>query len=557
MIQEMASLSIERALMDGIKEMVFIVRIDDSGLFYEFVNQAALSNTDLDQNSIGKTFFETQASELATMIHSQYMKVLKSNSQVIYEDSYEDPEGKRRYSKTCLTPMFNSLDKCTHVVSIVQDITGEVEAKQKSMEFLKSLEESRAYYHSLFEQNADAVLTLDLDGQIKGANPVGLKLSQLSKEELYRKRILDFVAPEDQQIALTNFQKAKQGEYINFRINIRQKENKQLSVLGKFIPIKIREITTGFYVILKDTRELDHMVELYIESEKNFRIIAENAHDIIILINRQNEYLFVSPSLEDVYGFSSEDYRLKEPFYNVHPEDEHTFYENLNDSIKNKEISKMRIRLKHKEGYWIWSELHGTPVFDDQNVYSHMVIIVRDVSLQKGYETQLEFLAFHDTLTTLPNRRFFQKSLEQALNDYQVKGSNFAVLLLDIDKFKSINDQWGHETGDAVICEFGERLKAQIRSTDLAARLGGDEFVVLLTGINHEESALRIMDNIRQAMVRTWRFEDVTFTVSTSIGMTMPDENSTTSSILKEADKAMYEEKEFKRGNVDDDRFSG
>nr|WP_162273623.1 GGDEF domain-containing protein [Planococcus versutus] len=108
-----------------------------------------------------------------------------------------------------------------------------------------------------------------------------------------------------------------------------------------------------------------------------------------------------------------------------------------------------------------------------------------------------------------------------------------------------------------MICEFGERLKTQIRSTDLAARLGGDEFVVLLTGINHEESALRIIDNIRQAMVRTWRFGDVTFTVSTSIGMTMPDENSTTSSVLKEADKAMYEEKEFKRGNVDDDRFSG
>lgn len=555
MIQKKATLSIEKALMNGIQEMVFIVRVDDNGLFYEFVNQAAMNKTDLNPDSIGKTFFETQTYELAEMINSQYMKVLQSKSPIEYEDSYTDPEGELRYSKTCLTPMFNSAGDCTHVVSIVQDITGEVKAKQESMESLWSLEESRSYYHCLFEHNADAILTLDLDGYIKGANPVGLMVSELPKEELYGRRILDFVVPEDRRTTLKNFHKAKKGEYHSFRVNINQVNNKLIGALVKFIPIKVRDVTTGFYVILKDMRELDHMVEMYIESEKNFRIIAENANDVIVLINHRKEYLFISPSIEAVYGFSPDEYSVKEPFHNVHPDDVEPLYKNLNDSIQSGAICKRRVRLKHKEGHWIWSEMHGTPVFDENETYSHMVIIVRDVSLQKSYETKLEFFAYHDPLTTLPNRRFFQEAVEKALIDYHEKGEHFAVLLLDIDKFKSINDYWGHEIGDAVIHEFGKRLQAGISKEDLAARLGGDEFIILLHGIDSEEAAGVVMDKIRLIMKNVWRFEDIVLSVSTSIGMTLPDESSTISSILKEADKAMYEEKKLKTGEIVHDRY--
>ncbi len=555
MIHQTATLSLEKALMNGIQEMVFIVRVDDHGLFYEFVNQAAMNKTDLTPDSIGKTFFETQEYELADMINSQYMKVLKSRKQVIYEDSYLDPEGELRFSQTRLTPMFNDADKCTHIVSVVQDITGEVKAKQESMESLLNLEESRSYYHSLFEHNADAIFTLDLDGHIKGANPVGLMVSQLPKEELYGRRILDFVVPEDRRTTLKNFHKAKKGEYANFRVNINQVDDERIGALVKFIPIKIRDVTTGFYVILKDMRELDQMVEMYMESEKNFRIIAENANDVIILINHRREYLFISPSLETVYGFSPEEYSVKEPFHNVHPEDVSLLAKNLNDSIKSGEICKRRVRLKHKLGHWIWSEMYGTPVFDDKDKYSHMVIIVRDVSLQKSYETKLEFFAYHDPLTTLPNRRYFQESLEKALMGFHEKGDKFAVLLLDIDKFKSINDYWGHEIGDAVIKEFGKRLEHAVGSADLVARLGGDEFIILLPGVSAVMSVESTMNEIRQIMKNEWEFEDIKFSVSTSIGMTRPTEKSTRSSILKEADRAMYEEKKFKKEEVAHERI--
>lgn len=514
-----------------------------------------MKKTELDQSAIGKNFHETQSQELADRVHAQYLNVLASGCEVVYEDSYVDPEGNIRHSKTRLSPMFDEAGSCSHIVSVVQDITNEVKAKEESAEAWKSLEESRSYYHSLFEHNADAILTLDLKGHIRGANPIGQMLSQMTMEELNGRRVLDFVVPEDRRRTLKNFRKAKNGIYTNFRVTINQKDNNRLGALVKFIPIKIQEVTTGFYVILKDMRELDQMVELYIESEKNFRIIAENANDVIILINHRKEYLYISPSLEDIFGYSPEEYEDKEPFHNIHPEDLEKLYGTLSASIKNGGICKMRVRVGHSDGHWIWSELHGTPVYEDDGKYSHMVMIVRDVSIQKDYETKLEFYAYHDPLTGLPNRRYFQESLEKALSDYHSKGDNFAVLLLDIDKFKGINDRWGHETGDAVIREFGKRLKDGIYKDDLAARLGGDEFIVLLPGVDSVKSAELVMNKIRQAMMREWELDDTILSVSTSIGMTMPEENSTLSSILKEADKAMYKEKNLKKQVSNTDRL--
>ncbi|WP_033543112.1 diguanylate cyclase domain-containing protein [Planococcus sp. CAU13] len=555
MIQGIATLSLEKALIDGIQEMIFIVRVEKEGMYYEFMNQSAMAHTDLDLSAIGKTFHDMQSKEMADMMSLQYSRVVDSGSQIIYEDSYVDPEGELRFSKTCLAPMFDGKGKLTHIVSMVQDITNEVVAKQDSMEAWKSLEESRSLYHSLFEHNGDAIFTLDLKGNISGANPIGQMLSGHTMEDLIGRRVVDFVVPEDRWRTMKNFRKAKKGIFTNFRITITQKNQERLGALVKFIPIKIQEVTTGFYVLLKDMRELDQMVDLYMESEKNFRVIAENANDVIILINHLKDYLYISPSLEDVFGFSPDEYKTTDAFYNIHPEDIGQLYGTLSASIKSGEVCKIRVRVGHKNGDWIWSELNGTPVFDDNGNYSHMVMIVRDISIQKDYETKLEFYAYHDPLTGLPNRRYFQESLEKALAGYQTKGENFAVFLLDIDKFKGINDKWGHEIGDAVIREFGKRLKAGIYKEDLAARLGGDEFIILLPGVDSEKSATLVMNKIREAMMQPWELEGITLSVSTSIGMTLPDKNSTISSILKDADKAMYAEKNLKQNKSHQDRL--
>ncbi|MDE0583309.1 GGDEF domain-containing protein [Planococcus sp. A6] len=208
-----------------------------------------------------------------------------------------------------------------------------------------------------------------------------------------------------------------------------------------------------------------------------------------------------------------------------------------------------------RNGHWIWSELLAKPVFDASESYSHMVIIIRDIDLQKKYEAKLELLAFRDPLTNLPNRRYFQESLEQALIDFRVKEKHFAVMLLDVDEFKQINDQWGHETGDAIIQEFGRRLETTVFESDVVARLGGDEFIILLANIDSVNCALTVIEKIRNIMKKTWTIEGMSLSVSTSIGLAMPHPEATVSSMLKEADQAMYKEKRARQGTNINHRF--
>ena len=277
-----------------------------------------------------------------------------------------------------------------------------------------------------------------------------------------------------------------------------------------------------------------------IESEKLFRIIAENAQDVIVLINDKHEYIYVSPSSHEVYGFDSAEYIGKPSVWHVHPEDMPRLEQNFKQALLDAKTYSLRLRIKHKVDGWLWSELKASPVYDESDNFKHMVMIIRDITLQKKNEDELEYFAYHDFLTDLPNRRFFTDRLLVELT----QDHSFAVCLLDIDHFKNINDQFGHDLGDSVIREFGRRLSATICKDSVAARLGGDEFVLLLPGVETEALAKEIAKEIQSAMEEPWSMRHTTLNVTTSIGISLVTSAVTTvTSVLKDADDAMYEAK--------------
>lgn len=547
MAKQESALSFDRVLMEGIQEMVFVVKVAEDSLRYEFINQAVMDRTELDRQDIGKSFYDTHSHETAEFLNSQYKKVVANGESITYEDAFLSPEKELFYSKTRLTPLCNDAGECTHIVSVVKDITNEKLAKMESLEAWKRLDESRSRYKSLFENNGDAIFTLDFNGQINGGNLTAEKLSLYKMNELAGKRMIDFVVPEDRKRTLKYYRQARNGLFKDYRVSFFQKNGERLGCLIKFIPIKINDVITGFYVIVKDMRELDQMVDLYVESEKNFRVIAENANDVIILINHKTEYLYVSPSIKEVYGFLPGEYMKKQAFHNVHPDDIALVEKNLMKAIQDKQTCTIRLRVEHKTKGWIWSELNGTPVFDEEKNFRHLVMIIRDITLQKEYETKLEFFAYHDSLTGLPNRRYFQERLSESLDGFQKHGKKFAVLLMDIDDFKCINDEWGHEVGDTVIQEFGKRLNSSIDEEDVGARLGGDEFVILLNKAQTEEAAAAAVSRIQEKIEAPWEIAGTTLTVTTSIGIAVAaKEADSTSDMLKIADLAMYEAKKSK-----------
>lgn len=545
MESEVASLSLARVLMEGIKEMVFVVRVDGVNSFtYDFLNNAVIERTSLVLASVGKTFDEVHSTLITKFLNEKYNEVVQTAQSTSYEDSFYSKENKLFYSKTLLTPFFDNRGKCTHIVSLVKDMTSEKTAKLESERIRERLEESSARYRSLFDNNADAIFTVDFNAHITGGNSSGSKLSGYFMKELAGKSFFDFVIAEDINRAKDHFRLSVLGEIKDWRLSISNKSGKSIACLVKFIPISVKNKITGFYMIAKDMTELDKISGLYEAGEENFRIIAENVHDVIILMDQDKKYLYMSPSSENIFGFRADTIIGQKPFHNVHPEDTIAAERAFNLAAKDGSTFQLQIRLLHKNRGWIWTEVSGTPVFGADQKFNRMVMVARDISIQKEYESQLHHFAYFDSLTELPNRRYFQAYATEKLELNDTSQRNLAVLLIDIDDFKNINDQWGHEIGDAVIQEFGYRLNRCMSGENMAARLGGDEFIVLLTDADDKEKVSEITDVIYRVMKEPINVQELSLHITISMGVALaPTEKIAISTIMKRADMAMYKAK--------------
>ncbi|WP_185959983.1 sensor domain-containing protein [Planococcus soli] len=543
-------LPFDKAFMAAIKDMVFIVKNEtNSILTYAFLNQAVFERTNLTEAAIGKTFQEVHDGNLADVLTMNYGQVLSIKEAVTYVDSYISPAGNSYYSESTLTPLFNEDGNCSYIIGVVKDTTAERLAKMESQEAWKRIKESRSRYRSLYDNNANAILSLDLTGRIQTGNSAVEQLTGFTPSEITGVEFSKFIYGKDSKLLDIHYKQTLIGVIQDFRTKFRDKSGHLIGVSIQFAPIEEESEIVGIYAVLRDMREIDHLINQYAESENRFRIIAENAHDVIVLMNYKGEILYVSPSIERVYGFIPEEYMEKPPFHNVHPEDISLVKNIYKQAVKEAKNYVIEIRMKHKTTGWHWSELQGTPIFNEQDQFIHMLTITRDITLQKEHEAKLHYYAYHDSLTGLPNRRFFKQRLSEEIASGQDNNEILAVILLDIDHFKRINDQLGHEVGDAVIEEFGRRISHPLEEHDLAARLGGDEFVLLLPSVTTREGAEQIAQKIQLAMKAPWTIHNGPPEVTASMGITLiPLTEATVSSVLKSADLAMYEAKEAGRG---------
>jgi diguanylate cyclase (GGDEF)-like protein len=173
----------------------------------------------------------------------------------------------------------------------------------------------------------------------------------------------------------------------------------------------------------------------------------------------------------------------------------------------------------------------------------------KEISQRLKAEEHIRHLAYHDTLTGLPNRKLFQERLGQELARAERLNSLVAVLFLDLDHFKDINDSYGHETGDMVLCEVAERLKSAVREFDLVSRLGGDEFTLFITGIQKDADIETVLVRIRAAFQAPLQVGGLLLPISCSVGMSrFPLDGTHPEELIWKADQAMYEAKRQKVG---------
>jgi diguanylate cyclase (GGDEF)-like protein/PAS domain S-box-containing protein len=273
--------------------------------------------------------------------------------------------------------------------------------------------------------------------------------------------------------------------------------------------------------------------------------VFEHTAEGIVITDADFNVLEVNQAYENITGFSSEEMAGKKPIQLSSDLHEPHFYESIWKTIENtgQWVGEIWNRRKSGESYPEW--LSVSKIVDAQGVIQNYVAVFTDITQRKLSEERLQFLANHDALTHLPNRALLQQRLEQALLRAQRNQSKIAVLFIDLDRFKVINDTLGHHAGDLLLQEAARRLQGCLRESDTVARQGGDEFVILLEDFADTQYLTSIARKIMSVLGQPFILLNQELHISASIGITVyPEDGTDMYSLLKNADVAMYRAKE-------------
>jgi diguanylate cyclase (GGDEF)-like protein/PAS domain S-box-containing protein len=286
----------------------------------------------------------------------------------------------------------------------------------------------------------------------------------------------------------------------------------------------------------------------FVVSEK-FNLFINSIPDAVIISNVAGEIININNTAAQLFGYPQEEFHhLK--IENLVPEDVRSYHKELRSEffdrpcprhINTRLSNSLRAVNKNNEEFPIESSLFS--INSDQGPLA--INILRDISERKIAEEKLEKQAFFDNLTTLPNRQYFNDILQRSFARSQRGKTLLAVLFIDLDKFKQINDTYGHIIGDKTLAEAARRMQSVMRAGDFIARLGGDEFSCILYSLNNTDEAISIAKRIIAQCAEIFTIENIKFHINASVGIAFNTENVTNyKELLKNADTAMYKAKE-------------
>jgi diguanylate cyclase (GGDEF)-like protein/PAS domain S-box-containing protein len=286
--------------------------------------------------------------------------------------------------------------------------------------------------------------------------------------------------------------------------------------------------------------------------ERRFRSLVQNSTDVITLVDAGGAVKFVSPSVEPVAGYRSDEVIGRNLFDTIHPEDVGSTRDHIREALGAEGgLATLDFRMRNANGAWRWVEGSASNLLHDPDVAA-VVINYRDVTERKALEDQLTHQAFHDPLTNLANRALFRNRLEHALSHQNRNHALLAVMFMDIDDFKMVNDSLGHEAGDKLLVEVAKRLQATLRSSDTAARLGGDEFALLVEILSHPEDTAKVAERVIEAVREPFEVVGRHLSIHASVGIAIAvPGHEDTDQLLRNADVAMYRAKSHGKGRYE------
>ena len=272
--------------------------------------------------------------------------------------------------------------------------------------------------------------------------------------------------------------------------------------------------------------------------------VFETTTEGIVVTDAQNNIIRVNPAFTEITGYSTDEAIGKNPKILKSERHDELFYKEMWGSLIENGVWEGEIwnRKKSGETYPEWLSINV--IKDEMNRVKHYVSVFRDISDIKNSEEKIHYQAYHDPLTGLPNRLLFSDRLTLAVNQAVRSDTQMALLYIDLDRFKVINDSLGHITGDYLLQDVARRLNECVRDVDTVARVGGDEFVIILPHIDEINDVVRVCARITEKFSVPLKIDDNELFVSASIGISIcPDDGSTVAELHKNADIAMYHAK--------------
>ena len=272
--------------------------------------------------------------------------------------------------------------------------------------------------------------------------------------------------------------------------------------------------------------------------------VFENAKEGVMITAPDTTIISVNAAFTKVTGYSEEEVTGERPSMLRSDRQDKLFYAHMWQEIERFGQWQGEIWNRNRDGKDYLEWLSVATVTDSDDEVSHYVGIFSDITSEKESEERLLYLAHYDQLTGLPNRILFNDRLHQAIAQAQREQLQTAVMFLDLDGFKTVNDTLGHNSGDELLRQVAQRLTACLRAVDTVARFGGDEFTIVITAIEGNEDVIRVAKKITQEVARPYEIDGVLASVTTSIGISFyPNDGKIPNQLIQRADNAMYHAK--------------
>ena len=428
-------------------------------------------------------------------------------------------------------------------VTIYTDMTERKRAEQAQ-------QESAAQLRLVYDTASVAIFDVNMQGVITHANQRMAEMFACSMETLIGSEYVAHIHPSEREIGRQKMLDLMASKIHSVDLERQYWRDDGSEFLGHLTGRQIMDAEgrpIGLVGVIMDVTERRQLEEVQLLAATVLNAVGEG----VFVTDAENRIISTNPAFTKITGFTREEALGQDPRMLASGQHGTEFYREMWERLNADGSWQGEIRNRRKSGEAFVEWLSINQVHNEQGTLKHHVAVFSDISDRKAAELRVQHLAHHDLLTDLPNRNLFSDRLRQSLAIARRDKTRLALIYLDLDNFKPVNDTLGHAVGDLLLKDVAKRMRHCVRESDTVARIGGDEFVVLLPVVESEQDALTVAEKLRHALSQRFKLAGHIMNISASLGVAVHPEHGLDQDVLsRNADAAMYLAKQSGRNNV-------